>query len=656
MPIDNKIILYFQSTYGASANDYKIPPCAGKVTLELFGKGSWGQCSIPLSGGGVGTTATQCSKSLVSLAYRARWYGKTQVTSANLTDSSIFGIICTCSYSYFKINSGGYGAGGVKLPNNASYYASPCYRIGDVVYSGGFHGRKYVTCSATISCGKGTTTGYGAIWGGWGGDAGPRGPGGNGASAYTNNDYQTSTTYYPGGGGGANGGTNASTSTAGRSFWNTPSSFGAGGSGGSTTTFYSGTYCNAACVSIGGYGGGKTTGGGLSGNINFPPNINTIYGTLTAYLGTKAPSGTTYKHVFSTPGVYQIYVPIGTTSIQVDVLGGGASGNLATSQSAPGFNAQIGTNAGGGGGGYARSTLVRNFTTLGAVIDVQVASRKTINTPCSTYKSSKVTIDGVLEAEAYTAFDVRGGGCYTNAGTGWNANYARNGLTRIGGKGGAGYSTNCRGGGGGGASWYGGVGGTGGSAISTRPSGGGGGAASCSAAGSTGTTSASTTAGGIGGASGTGSPSSGGTPGNGVFNNTTIFLYGKNGAGGGGGSTTCVSTRSFGGGTGGQSTYLAAGSVFSFCGYKAAAAGCYGGSSYGYVFGPGGGGGGGYGGGGSSGYGGNGGSFGGGGGGGRAGYDIVGGYGLVIVAITVDSALAASSVRFDTSTSHVQVI
>ena len=654
MPIDKKYIRYYSvSGYGEST-PFRIPPCAGRVTLELFGRASYSQCNIPLSGGGVGTTATQCSKSLVSTSYRGRWYGKTEVTSANITDSSAFAIACQSTYSWFRIAQSTYGAGGVILPQSSSNYCNMATRVGDVIYKGGNHGRRYVTCSATITCGKGTITGYGAIWGGWGGDAGPRGPGGCGASAYTTDSYQISTTYYPGGGGGGNGGGNASTSTAGRSVWNTPSSFGAGGSGGSTTVFYSGTCCNAASVSRGGNGGGKTTGGGTAGSANIPCGFCTVWGILTTYLGTKSPSSATYRYVAINPGVYQIVVPIGTTQIQVYALGGGASGNMGTSTSAPGFSTLTGTRAGGGGGGFAYSSRTINYTEPGSVICIQVACSRNQSSNTN-YKSSKVTIDGVLEAEAYTAYDVRGGGCFINSGAGWNANYARNGFTYIGGSGGGGYCT-TRTGGGGGAAWYGGRGGTGGSALSTRITGGGGGAASCSASGSNGTTSASTTQGGVGGASGTGYPHYGGYPGNSAFNNSTTFPNGRSGAGGAGGSTTDSTTRIKAGGAGGWSSFLSVASMNAFCGYIAieTSAGLRNATGSCTPYGPGGGGGGGY----CNGGGGSGGLFGGGGGGAWGGQTSPGSgqRGLVIVIISVNMGSSGAIAKFTTSTSHVQVI
>jgi hypothetical protein len=651
MPIDKKYIRYYSVSGYQESAPFRIPPCAGRVTLELFGRASYGQCAIPLSGGGVGTTATQCSKSLVSSLYRGRWYGKTEVTSANITDSSAFAIACQSTYSWFRIAQSTYGAGGVILPQGSSNYCNMATRVGDVIYKGGNHGRRYVTCSGTIICGKSYVTATGNIWGGWGGDAGPRGPGGCGASAYTTGSYQISTTYYPGAGGGANGGGNASTSTAGRSVWNTPSSFGAGGSGGSTTVFYSGTYCNAASVSLGGNGGGKTfvAGCSIAGSANIPSGFCTVWGILTAYLGTKSPPSATYRYVATTPGVYQIVVPIGTTQIQVYALGGGASGNIGTSTSAPGFNSQTGTKAGGGGGGFAYSSRTINYTEPGSVICIQVAcSRSAYST--TNYKSSKVTIDGVLEAEAYTAYDVRGGGYFSNSGAGWNANYARNGFTYIGGWGGGGYCT-TRSGGGGGAAWYGGFGGTGGSALSTRVTGGGGGAASCSASGSNGTTNSTTTAGGIGGASGTGYPHYGGTPGNGAYNNSTIFLNGRYGAGGGGGSTTISTTRSKAGGAGGWSSFLGAASMNAFCGYRPIEPNYYSYNSPCIPYGPGGGGGGGY----CTACGGPGGLFGGGGGGAQGGAGI-GRVGLVIIIISVNMGSSGAIAKFTTSTSHVQVI
>jgi hypothetical protein len=552
---------------------------------------------------------------------------------------------------------------------------NPSYNIGDVVHKGGLHGRRFKTCNLTFSCGKSSVTYCGFVWGGWGGAAGPNGPGRNGASAFTVGNFQTCVTYFPGAGGGANGGTDAFLENAGRSGWNTLSQGAGGGGPISTTTFYAGSidyqtpirrnnYKYTGCLQaankqyvFGGNSGGKQyiQSNTLLGTSNaIVCNVNV--GIVTGCLGTQAPANTTYYHVFFTPGVYQIVVPIGTTQIKVDALGGGATGNMGTNVSAPGYNTQIGTSAGGGSGGYVRSTLIKNFTMPGSsLIDVQVACRINCNSYI-TYKSSKVTIDGVLEAEAYSAYDVRGGGEFVNLGTGWGNNYARNGITRLGARGGQGYfsGTTYRGGGGGGAPWYGGSGGAGGAAISTRPSGGGGGAAGESAGGNSGVCSGSTTVGGSGGSSAW-TCSRAGTA------NFTAGLCcrrnGFNGAGGAGGSTTCSTTRRPTGGNGGNASAVTGAATFAFNNYDGSFSCTFAAASIGAPFGPGGGGGGSYATGTSTaaykngvaaGY------FGAGGGGGTSGG--VGSNGLVIVTLTIDTALAAASARITTSTSHTEII
>ena len=664
MPIDKK---YIRLNF-ASANQHRIPPCIQCVVLEVYGTSSMCQCLIPQSGG-AGTTSTQCSKNLLSVN-RGRSYARRTIKGVNASNKYWQMAASGNSTGYFYnncINNGvrAAGSGGYSCPGNL---------VGDVTYLGGFHGRKYLTCSATISCGKGTTTAYGYVYGGWGGDAGPNGPGGNGSSAYTLTCYRTSTTYYPGAGGGANGGTNANTGTAGVSWWRCKSQ-GAGGDGGNRCTFSVGTtsyllplrYSSNTTAQItntlqyvgGGNGGGRyyviptPTGNPNCGGCT---SRRIAMGILSGCLGSGVPAGTTYYHIFSYQGVYQIVVPVGTTEIKVDALGGGASGNVASSASAPGFSTTTGVTAGGGGGAFARSTLVKDFTTPGSIIDVQVAGAKP-RYSCPTYKSSKVSIDGVLEAEAFTAFDVRAGGCYINLGTGWGYNYARSGVTRYGGGGGRGYysGTNLRGGGGGGAAWYGGNGGSGSSASSTRTSGAGGGAASCSGSGGGGGCSGSTTAGANGGSSGSGYPSYGGTPGQGVG---TSPVYGVGGAGGAGGSSTNSTTRIVTGGSGGQSQYLSGNSAYAFNGYDYV---CNFGNSvlcgvlFGYPYGPGGGGGGGYA---SStlfGNAGRGGYFGGGGGGDWS-SGGAGGPGLVIITITVNSSLTAAYAKVNTSTVHAQII
>jgi len=665
MPIDKK---YIKLHIGTSGSVYRLPPCIETVDLELYGPANLTQCQIPRSGG-AGTTSTQCSKSLLSVN-RGRSYGKRTIRgiSGSLKTWRMYSLVNSHVFTYNCSNTDG-----VRVPNSCpSGYNCPTNTVADVAYIGGLHGRRYYTDTASVSCGKSTITVCGFVYGGWGGDAGPNGPGANGSSAYTLTCFRTTTTYYPGAGGGANGGTAANTGTAGTSWWRCKSQ-GAGGAGGNRCTFSVGTpeyrlplgyssgsgqITNTLQYVGGGNGGGRyavtptITG---SPNCGGYPSRSAPIGILSGCLGTAVPLSSTYYHIFSYQGVYQIVVPVGTTEIKVDALGAGAGGNVGSSVSAPGFSTTTGTTAGGGGGGFARSTLVKNFTTPGSTIDVQVAENKRSSYGCPTYKSSKVSIDGVLEAEAFAAFDVRPGGYYISLGTGWGYNYARNGVTRYGGFGGRGYYTGTayRGGGGGGAAWAGGCGGTGSNASSTRPSGGGGGAASCSSSGSGGGCSGSTTAGANGGASGSGYPGYGGTPG--IAVSSTAPSYGVNGAGGAGGSTTNSTTRTIYGGTGGMSQYQAANSAYAFNGYNPYCLSWSFSGALGLPYGPGGGGGGGYGQ--STVYGtaGSGGFFGGGGGGDYS-FGGSGASGLVIITITVNSSLAAASIKVNTSTVHTQII
>jgi hypothetical protein len=547
-------------------NIFKMPPCVNQVTVEAYGYSSPVQCYIPLSGG-AGTTATVCSTTYSLSNYGAGNYARstlrintgTVIYTAN--QCNIRSWANTASNVAPTVKTQGVSAGGGYSPYNTEAL------IGDVGYYGGRNGRKYLVNYSPGGTGKcPAPDSYGFVFGGLGGQAGPYGPGGNGSNAYPVGCYQTTTKYLPGAGGGANGGTSAVLGTPGVSRWGTSFSGGGGAAEVTTANFFITNNLGTVdpLVNLNSSYGPVSGGGGAISCIN-GPSADSLRGcsiansgivVITGYQNVPIPSGT-YRYAFTicsllagtyslnginniagSSGVFSMCIPIGTTSTEVRVLGGGSNGNACngvigytTSTSYP--------SAGGGGGGYARSTYTATVTATGVTLQVQVSHSYPLNVGAGYNSSSTVTINGVLEARAYSGYAARGGGC-----GGWGTNYARNGITNIGGWGGQGYflSTVRKGGGGGGAAWDGGRGGYGANAQSGTTRGpGGGGSARCSAAGCNGSI-GNATQGGRGGNSG-GVAGTGGTTG-------TVALggFGLNGGGGaGGGYASLVSTGGNGG-------------------------------------------------------------------------------------------------------------
>lgn len=600
-----------------------MPPCVNQVTVEAYGYSSPYQCYIPLSGA-AGTTATVCSNTYCLSVHGGGNYARstlkintgTVIYTAN--QCNVRSWANTASNVAPTVKTQGVSAGGGYSPYNTEAL------IGDVGYYGGKNGRKYLVNCYPGSGGKCPSPGgCGIVFGGLGGQAGPYGPGGNGSNPYPNGDYRVTTRYSPGAGGGANGGTSAVLGTPGVSRWGTPFSGGGGLPITTTANFF--VTCNLGTVDPtvnlnSSYG--PVSGGGGAISCAYGPSSYVLRGcgvansgivVITGYQNAPIPSGA-YRYVFTIcsllagqysvnavnningSSVYSMCIPIGTTSTEVRVLGGGSAGNACngvigytTSTSYP--------SAGGGGGGYARSTYTATVTATGVTLQVWVSHSYPLNVTSGYNNSSTVTINGVLEARAYSGYAARGGGC-----GGWGANYARNGITYTGGWGGQGYylTTTRKGGGGGGAAWEGGRGGYGANAQSGTTRGpGGGGAARCTAAGCNGSI-GNTTQGGRGGNSG-GVAGTGGSTG-------TVALGGSglNGGGGaGGGYASLVST----GGAGGTFALFTATNTYALninlpiqtigsLGPGGGGGGTYGGSSYtvsggcGALYGGGGGGGG----------------------------------------------------------------
>lgn len=620
-----------------SVTSFVIPPCVGTVQVEAYG-GSWlAQCSIPLSGG-AGTTATVCPSTYSLSSQGGGNYSRSIIQVSTATVLYTRGYPSLCAIGTWWASTASNAAPSTSTQGVMAYNGGRLgFGIGQVTFSGGRNGRKYYKNSQQVSCGKCYYNYCGFVFGGYGGQAGPSGPGGNGSSAYPTGSYVTSTTYNTGAGGGANGGTNAVQGTPGVSRWGASATgIGSGGSPQGLSNNYNIGYTGTidptvdffpSCGPQGGTGGVYTCASTIpacSGSCTYPSQCNGML-VITKYQNTRAPATGTYRYIFTSSGIttpafincvsitnaktYSMCIPVGTTSTEVRVLGGGASGNIncgyyTTSTLYP--------TAGGGGGGYARSTYTTTVTATGVTLNIQVACAYSTGTV--TYNNSAVTIRGVLEARAYSASGSRGGG----AAGGFGTNYARNGVTNIGGFGGRGYLCVGAGaaasGGGGGAAWNGGVGGNGGSAPGTcfisNHGYGGGGAAGCSAAGcNAGSPGSYDSAGGRSGAAGS-QGGSGGGPGTGSS--------GSNGGGGGGGNV---------GGAGSTVLLYNSTNTYSANIIQIAPTTPY--------FGPNGGGGGG------RAVGGRGGTYGGGGGGGRC-QTGPAGAGLVVVTFQICGTLAAS--------------
>ena len=531
-------------TFGAGLTI--LPLCIGStVIFEAYGTNAVCQTCIPLSAV-CGSTATGVAPTLL---YGGGSYSRSVLTVATGTATAVnfYYSVSSNSWANTASNSAPSSSSqGVYAASGYSRSSYPAGQIGQVIYPGGYNGARY--WSDSISACPYCIPRY--VWGGLGGQAGTNGPGGNGSSAYPTGSTATTvgSGYNSGAGGAANGGTSACRGVAGQSRWNTAFG-GGGGSGGvgNTSSFNFGNrdyvvFCSSNPSIIFGPLGG-TSGYGSNGVFQSggPTTVCSSAVIVTYTQGeTAIPTGT-YRYIFTASGVYNMYVPVGTTSTTVEVLGAGANGNTSA-----GLNTTLGNSAGGAGGGYALSTLTQTFT-VSTIMTVTVASVG------GCY--SNAVINGVTQAQAWSAIDYRGGGTVTG-----RTNSAVTGFTRNGGAGGYGYSSGSltrRGGGGGGAAWRGGAGGAGGYTVASNCTAsyraGGGGAASTSAAGGAAVSASTTTWGGGGGLGGGVAGTGGSVTATGASPRTGGA--GRCGGGGGAGPTvTGTSPTTSRGGVGSQYT------------------------------------------------------------------------------------------------------
>jgi hypothetical protein len=545
-------IVYFNNS---GAFNYQMPSAVTKIIVEAFGHNSTKQCSIPLTGG-YGTTATTATPG--QSVYGSGSYARSELfipANTVIYGNGAYGNVWINTASNSSPTTSTQGVKAVDGGNLSNYTSQ---QIGQIKYPGGFNGKAYFSYCCT-GC---------ATWvlGGQGGAAGPNGPGGNGSSAYTNEDYRVSVSYNRGAGGGANGGTNAVNGTPGLNRWRSTSTGGAG-----ALPCYQGsvdivTRENVIGRSNANFGPLSGRGGRVASSACGCLNAGGGGVVITAYVPTgsivRSFDTFAYRYIFTVPGAYTMCAPVGTTSTEVRVLGGGSNGNICNLFfSTSSWRAR----AGGGGGGYARSTNTTTVTTTGYTVNIYVAPTNS----GSTTDYSRVTLNGTIEATAYSASGPRPGGS-TQGGAG-NTNYARNGITRVGGRGGRGYvgGTTLKGGAGGGAAWEGGNGGDGGDNNNAAAGPGGGGAATCVSAGTLGSQPVVYT-GGLGGSYGGGNGGNGGSTNQGCSGGsypTYTSAYNISGAtsvgpGGGGGGAWSSATYSgtggyggtFGGGGGGGDT------------------------------------------------------------------------------------------------------
>jgi len=539
-------IVYFNNS---GVFNYQMPSAVTKIIVEAFGHNSTRQCSIPLTGG-YGTTATTATPG--QSVYGSGSYARSELcipANTVIYGNGAYGNVWINTASNSSPTTSTQGVKAVDGSNLSNYTSQ---QIGQIKYPGGFNGKTYTNCSSGCTY---------WVLGGMGGAAGPNGPGGNGSSAYTDGDYRVSVSYNRGAGGGANGGTNAVNGTPGLNRWQSTSTGGAG-----ALPCYQGSVDIVTRENV--IGRSNANFGPLSGRGGRETNstqgcLNAGGGgvVITAYVPTgsivRSFDTFVYRYIFfntqyTAISSYTMCAPVGTTSTEVRVLGGGSNGNICnlffTTSS---WRAR----SGGGGGGYARSTNNTIVTTTGYTVNICVAPANSLG---STTDYSRVTLNGTIEATAYSASGPRPGGS-TQGGAG-NTNYARNGITRVGGRGGRGYvsGNTYKGGAGGGAAWEGGNGGDGGDNNNASAGPGGGGAATCVSAGTLGSQPVSTT-GGSGGSYG------GGKGGNGAITNqacgggsypTYTSAYNISGTtsvgpGGGGGGSWSSATASGTGGYGG---------------------------------------------------------------------------------------------------------
>jgi hypothetical protein len=477
-------------------------------------------------------------------------------------------------------------AGGAIAP--ASQSAGSVYTAGaGNFYQGGTGGSGFVDF-----CGPFDTYGSG------GGGAGPNGKGGNGGG------YLFSSPFDMGGGGGAaNGGGNGQTGSAAAGGNGGTGRLGdAGGAGGNSTTINAAAGYNGS-----GGGGGYNVAPATAGSGSLDPVwtdfASDIYGvgsggggiadrgtspaaSITGPAGgpggggsgtlgqgiivityTPSPIVGTFTYTEAVTSSRPVYVPVGTTAIEVETIGpgsAGSSGGLATT-----------ANVGGGGGAFARSISTTEFITGGpayARVPPGSAFGSTDNTWFSYREGSQ---------PAAVAQGILAQGALLGAG-GANVSSIGSIITYSGGTGGITQgTTRQKGGGGGAAASRNGAGFAGGAGRSSTLTGGGGGGAGAgispatagviggtgvTSSGGAGGTSQFGNAGGVGGttsaAAGNGINGSGG--GGGAGSNTSAFgrggdgstlptwtidgvVYGPGSGGGGGGATTTTTLNNFGG-------------------------------------------------------------------------------------------------------------
>lgn len=285
-------------------------------TIECWGGGGGGS-SYTLGGAGGGGGAYASITNLTLSKGTAVSY----VIGAGGTSDSSGGS------TYFKYPSvsaaGGSSSGGAGGQASAS--------IGTTRYSGGSGGSGGNAGGG--GGGTGGSTGNGGngspangFTGGSGGDGGQFGGAAGGAHDSPGNDAPLTV----GGAGSGGGGGGGSTFSAGKSSYGNP-----GGNGGS----YGG----------GGGGGGWYTTGGTGGNGAIKITYNTV-----------AVSQFTKVVRYYTPGNYTYTVPSGTTSITVEVWGGGGGGSYALGSAASGgtssFSGLLSATGGAGGNAFNAGT------------------------------------------------------------------------------------------------------------------------------------------------------------------------------------------------------------------------------------------------------------------------------------------------------------
>lgn len=479
------------------------------------------------------------------------------------------------------------GGGGNLLDSNLNAVGGLAANgIGDLKYSGGGHG-------------SGSGSDY-ISFGGGGGAAGPNGNGAKGGNSYNGGNYLGG-----GGGGAANGGgAGASGSTLGAGGAGGTSQLGGGSGAGGLSSGGDGTSGanGGGGGGIGGFTAGPYTSGGASmqaiwtdsvtgisygpgsgvgGYTDITASLTNVFGSNAGYGGGN-PSGrpglivVTYTPTAASGTYFEVMtattpwlVPLGVTSVQVEVIGPGGGGGSGLAQK------------GGGGGGYSKSNAVA----------VTPGGTAYINVPGSTAYASSA--DAWFNASVNSAPTTTITGALAKSGSsgiGGQASAGIGDLKYSGGNGGNNTVTSGRikGGGGGGAAGPGGAGTAGGAGWTgtTSGAGGGGGAAAVGTnggaatstvggnggnqtlggqGGTGGTASVAPTAGVQGGGGGGGSASATGSRFNSagsamleIWTDGAGITYGPNGGSGGAGSTTTVygaaptTNTGYGGGGGGS--------------------------------------------------------------------------------------------------------